>query len=82
MFFKCRACLEKDSHIKSLKEEIKFLRDQLIHPVTLLPSTVEANKIMDGAGDTIIEMPEYNEFQLTEQEKIKLEADRILTGSY
>lgn len=82
MFFKCRACKSKDEHIESLKQEIKFLREQLVSPSTLLPATVEANKIMDGAGDVVIDMPEYNDFQLDDMQKIKLEADRILTGSY
>lgn len=82
MFFKCKGCAEKDKHIDSLKNEISFLRGQLTSPASLLPATVEANKILDGAGDSVIDLPEYNDFQLTEQEKIKLEADRILTGAY
>lgn len=79
--FSCKRCQEKDAHIASLKEEITFLRGQISSPIPLVPATVEANKILDGAGGTIIDLPEYNDFQLDEMQKIKIEADRILTGA-
>lgn len=80
--FACKACKAKDAHMLDLKEEIKFLRAQLYKAPSVSVELLEANKIMEGAGSSSLDMPEYNGFQLSEMDKIKIEADRILTGAY
>jgi hypothetical protein len=78
MFGKCKVCAAKDAELKSLKDEIAFLR-MLVQPKAL-PHTkwdnVEANAILSGHQEAImVEDDELSEAEQTER-------DKILSGNY
>lgn len=75
--FKCKVCIEKDSRIKDLKENIQFLQNE-ISPRQQIPLiNLEANNILNGAG---LEEPSPEEIEQLKREKE--ERDALLSGNY
>lgn len=81
MFFRCNVCLQKDNHIDSLEAQIRFLQGML-QPQYNQAFGIETNKILEGAGMPVIEIPEPTESQNKENIELEREAIAILTGNY
>lgn len=77
----CKVCQEKNSRIEDLKSEITQLR-KLVYPAqnpNILPMVnLEANKILNV--DT--EITTLDEDELSDHDKVSIEADRIFNGDF
>ena len=81
--FSCKACAEKDKRILELKEQIVYLRS-LVYPQNFedsdLPAAVTAPTPSPETYDQ--ELTKLQEQQSAEQEEIRRERDRLLSGTY
>lgn len=83
--FKCKACPPKDEHIKSLNEQIQYLRALVYNPndASKIPYiNIEMNKALEGSNDTIDVPLDPSKDYLEEQRRIYQENIDIMTGNY
>jgi len=81
MFGPCKICIEKEKRIEELKEEVEFLRAMLLPNSNGKIVNLEANNILSGS-QAMIDIPEYGNDKIREQEEINREAERIMNGTY
>ena len=81
MFGPCKICIEKEKRIAELKEEVEFLRAMLLPNSNGKIVNLEANNILSGS-QAMIDIPEYGNDKIREQEEINREAERIMNGTY
>jgi hypothetical protein len=75
----CQICLEKDNRITDLKQQIEFLKNQLAPNFQIPMINLEANNVLNGAGQ---DEPELTSEELLQLQKEKEERDALLSGNY
>lgn len=90
MIFRCKACEEKDKrylesmghlidHMADLKKEIEFLKNML-QPATLIPRiNIEANNVLNGAGE---DEPTPTQEEIEQLQREEHERNALLSGNY
>jgi len=85
MLFRCRVCAEKDQRISDLKEQVAFLKSQLVvsnDPEHAPIGQYEADGIL-SAQQHVIEVPTPEQFSEDRQaEAERSERERLLAGTY
>lgn len=81
--WKCKVCAEKDKRIADLNREMEFFK-RMLRPSNNAPIVdLEANKILDGAGEEQLSFKtELTEEEIQSREDTEREATAILTGNY
>ncbi len=78
--FKCKACPIHERRIADLKSQIMFLRSQI--GGSSLPAKLALVDSPSRQNQTEAEQDSFVAEVLKEHEEIKLEADRLLSGTY
>lgn len=79
--FKCKVCLEKDSRITELKEQIQYFKSALHPPPVVHKYELEEDVVMNGGGQQVISQEDLDK-EAEENIKIQREADGIFMGTY
>lgn len=82
MLFKCKICAEREIRIADLNKQIEFYKRLLIPNPHLPMINTEADKLLEGGGNDIINMSIITEEQAQQARDIEAESIRILTGTY